>query len=180
MTRPALCGLFLLAVVSEAAFAADEPVGCSRAVVETNPEAVIEPCSKIIGEKTTSPADRGHALFIRGMGYHNTKRFDLARQDYDVAIGLTPENEEVFASRANIAFRGGRREEAVSFLQRALALNPSNGHALRSMGTLFERAGRREEANRYYAMALAADPKDAYALIFRSSNTPSCGNWMRP
>lgn len=173
MMRGAVFGSFLMASVAgagpEAAFAL-ESVGCSLAQVETSPDTAIEPCSKIIVEETTSAADRGYALFIRGMGYHNTKRFDLARQDYDAAIGLTPENEELFVARANIAFRGGRQEEGVSFLQKALALNPSNGHALRTIGAKLETSGHREQANRYYAMALAADPKDAYALIFRSRN----------
>jgi tetratricopeptide (TPR) repeat protein len=174
MMRRAVFGLFLMVGIGHGvAFAADEPAACSLPVVEINPDAVIEPCSKIIAENTTSPADRGYALFIRGKGYHSTKRFDLARQDYDIAIGLTPENEELFVSRANIAFRGQRYEEGVSFLQRALALNPSNGHALRTMGALFENSGRRDEANRHYARALAADPKDAYALLFRSKNNIS-------
>src|SRR5690348_16297490 len=102
------------------------------------------------------------------MGYHNTKRFALAGQDYDAAIELTPTNEELLVSRANIAFRGGRLEEGLSFLQRALALNPSNGHALRTVDALNEDMGALEEANRYYTMALARNPKDAYALLFRS------------
>jgi tetratricopeptide (TPR) repeat protein len=87
-----------------------------------------------------------------------------------LAIGLTPENEELLVSRANIAFRGERFEEGVSCLQRALTLNPSNGHALRTMGALLGDSGQPEEANRHYSMALAADPKDAYALLFRSKN----------
>jgi tetratricopeptide (TPR) repeat protein len=173
MIRRLLSKLLLIAGVvgagSVASFAA-EPADCSLAQVKILPHAVIEPCSKIINEKTTSPADRGYALFIRGMGFHNTKRFDLARQDYDDAIVLTPTNEELFVSRANISFRGGQFEQGVSFLQRALALNPSNGHALRTMGALLDNSGQREEANRYYSMALGADPNDAYALLFRSKN----------
>jgi tetratricopeptide (TPR) repeat protein len=153
-----------------ASFATEAAAGCSLAQVEMLPDTVTEPCSKIINEKATSPAERGYALFIRGKGYHNTKRFDLARQDYDDAIVLTPTNEELFVSRANIAFRGGRFEEGVSFLQRALALNPSNGHASRTMGSLLADSGQREEANRYYSMALGADRSDAYALLFRSQN----------
>lgn len=152
------------------ATAAEETAGCSLPQVETSPETVIEPCSKIVADETISPADRGYALFIRGRGYHNTKRFGLAGQDYDAAIALTPTNQELFVSRANIALRGGRAEEAVSFLEKALELNPSNGHALRTVGAMIRRSGDLEESNRYYAMALAADPKDAYALWFRSGN----------
>jgi tetratricopeptide (TPR) repeat protein len=162
----------LIAVVTALSGAALEPAaaadGCSLAQVEVSPETVIEPCSKIVADTTASPADRGHALFIRGTGYLSTKRFDLAGQDYDAAIVLTPTNDELFASRANIAFRGGRYQEGFSFLQSALALNPSNGHALRTVGTLNAESGKPEEAIRYFTMALAADPNDAYALLFRS------------
>jgi tetratricopeptide (TPR) repeat protein len=170
MMRQAFCTFLLIASVAGADAASGADEGCSLSRVEISPDEVIVPCSKIIAETTTSAADRGFALFIRGKGYHSTKRFELARRDYDEAIGLTPENEELFVSRANIALRGGRREEGVSFLQRALALNPSNGRALRTVGSMLEKAGHRDEANRYYAMALAADPTDAYALIFRSRN----------
>ena len=138
--------------------------------MEISPDTVIEPCSKIIAERTTSPADRGYALYIRGRGYVRTKRDDLARQDYDAAIALTPANEELLVSRAIVAFRDGRPRDGVSFLQKALALNPSNGNALRTMGALMDDSGHHEDANRYFALALAADPKDALALLFRSKS----------
>jgi tetratricopeptide (TPR) repeat protein len=149
---------------------ATDRIECSLSQVETKPESVIDPCSKIIADQTKSDADRGYALFIRGMGYHNTKRFALAGQDYDRAIRLTPTNEELLVSRANIGFRRGDYQEGLSFLHRVLALNPSNGHALRSIGGLNEDMGAFEEADRYYTMALAANPTDAYALLFRCKN----------
>jgi tetratricopeptide (TPR) repeat protein len=153
----------------EPAVAAAESDGCSLAQVEVSPETVIEPCSKIIAD-TTSPADRGYALFIRGKGYHNTKRFELAGQDYDAAIVLTPTNEELLASRANIAFRTGHYDEGASFLERVLALNPTNSHALTTVGWLTARSGDLEAAHRYYSSALEANPNEAYALLFRSKN----------
>ena len=173
--RAVLSGILSVAVVTTLSSAGLAPAiaaggldGCSLAQVEVSPETVIAPCSKIIADTTTAPADRGHALFIRGRGYHFTKRFDVAGQDYDAAIVLTPTNDELFTSRANIAFRGGRYREGFSFLQSALALNPSNGHALRTVGTLNAESGKLDEAIRYYVMALAADPNDACALLFRS------------
>jgi tetratricopeptide (TPR) repeat protein len=143
---------------------------CTLAQVDRDPLSVIEPCSLVIESTAADASRRGFALYIRGKGYHNTKRFDLARQDYDAAIKLTPTTEELLVSRANISFRSRRMEEGVSFLQKALDVNPSNGHALRTMGALLEDSGRPEEASRCYTRALEADPKDAYALLFRSRN----------
>ena len=155
------------------AVVADTPAeapSCSLALVETAPGQVIASCSKITDDASTSPADRGRALFTRGKGYHNTKRFDLARQDYDAAILLTPTNEELFASRANIAFRARRWQEGVKFLQQALKLNPSNARVLRMVGAQLEVSGDREQAHHYYTLALESDPNEAYALLFRSKN----------
>jgi tetratricopeptide (TPR) repeat protein len=147
-----------------------EAASCSPSLVEIAPGQVIAPCSKIIEDASASPADRGRALFIRGKAYHNTKRFDLAGRDYDAAILLTPTNEELFASRANIAFRARRWQEGVLFLQQALKLNPSNARALRMVGSQLEMSGDREQAHRHYTMALESDPNEAYALLFRSKN----------
>jgi len=166
MIRPTIVSIIVTLAVLGAESQASWAGECTLPQVQVAPESVIDPCSEVIADQTKPPADRGYSLFIRGMGYHNTKRFALAGQDYDAAIELTPSNEELFVSRANIAFRAG--EEGLSFLQRALALNPANGHALRTVGALNEDMGALEEASRYYTMALAADPKDAYALLFRS------------
>jgi tetratricopeptide (TPR) repeat protein len=175
MTRRSGLRLLVSACILAAtgAAVADTPAkapSCSLELVEIAPEQVIAPCSKIIEDASTSPADRGRALFIRGKGYHNTKRLDLARQDYDAAIPLTPTNEELFASRANIAFRARHWQEGVKFLQQALKLNPSNAHALRMVGSQLERSGDLEQAHHYYTMALESNPNEAYALLFRSEN----------
>ncbi|CCE07872.1 conserved exported hypothetical protein [Bradyrhizobium sp. STM 3843] len=168
MVRSAVFSVVVACAVLGAESGASWASECSLPEVQVSPESVIDPCSKVIADQTRPAAERGYALFIRGMGYHNTKRFALAGQDYDAAIELTPTNEELLVFRANIAFRAGRHEEGLSYLQKALALNPSNGHALRTVGALNEDMGAVEEASRYYTLALAADPKDAYALLFRS------------
>src|SRR5579871_2495483 len=142
---------------------AAEPSLCSLSQVEVDPESVVEPCSSVIESKPVDAARLGSALFVRGKGYHNTKRFDLAAQDYDAAINLTPQNEELYVSRANIAFRGGRYREGMDFLQKALAINPSNAHALRSIGSLQDCCGDPNAAIQSYSRALAADPEEAYA-----------------
>jgi tetratricopeptide (TPR) repeat protein len=162
--------ILMLAALPSANARATGVAQCTLDQVHRDPQSVIEPCSATIGNEAASAKDRGFALFIRGKGYHNTKRLDLAREDYDAAIKLTPENEELFVSRANIYFRAGDAEQGVSFLQKALDLNPKNGHALRSMGSLFDDSGQREQAERFYTMALEVDPRDAYALLFRSKN----------
>ncbi|HEY4203599.1 MAG TPA: tetratricopeptide repeat protein [Xanthobacteraceae bacterium] len=161
-------GLVMLASSAGApAIAADSSSACSVSQVEIDPASVVEPCSKLADDPGTTPAQRGFALYIRGRGYHNTKRLQLAKTDYDAALKLTPENGELLVSRANIAFRFGQPREGLEFIQRALEIDPSNGHALRTVGALNQDAGAFDEAIRYFTKALEADPQDAYALLFR-------------
>lgn len=182
MTRGAFSIVALVAgiaafLLGNAVMTASQPSDCSLSNVEVNPESVIEPCSKTIASKWASDTDRGYALYIRGKAYHNTKRFDLAGTDYDAAILLTPKNDEIYASRANIAFRRYRGQEGVSFLEKALEINPSNSNALRTVGAVHEQSGDLKEANRYYAAALDIRPDDAYSLLFRSKNYAAQRLW---
>lgn len=169
--KPIILAVGLVVLVSSAgtpAIGDDSSSACSVLQVETDPASVVEPCSKLIDDPGTSPAQRGFALFIRGRGYHNTKRLQLAKADYDTALKLTPENGELLVSRSNIAFRFGQPREGLEFIQRALEIDPSNGHALRTVGALNQDAGAPDEAIHYFNRALEVDPQDAYALLFRS------------
>ncbi|MBR1219101.1 hypothetical protein JQ557_13945 [Bradyrhizobium sp. U87765 SZCCT0131] len=166
-------GLRLLKALSTAALTGLALAGATQALaatpctllqVQTIPASVIAPCSAIIDDPSTPPAAKGFALFIRGKAYHNSKRLDLAQQDYDAAIKLTPRNAELFVARANVAARGHRWREATDMLQQALAIEPANAHALRMAGTFTDGA----QSTRYFTLALAADPIEAYALLFRS------------
>jgi tetratricopeptide (TPR) repeat protein len=173
---PAGCLLFFAVslCVFPAMTIAAQPA-CTVSAVEEDPEGVIQPCTAIIDNPASSKDKRGYALYVRGKGYHNTKRFDRAGKDYDEAIELALKNDELFVSRANIALRRGDSQEGLEYLDKALALNPSCAPALRTLGALMQ--GDPEQANRYLTMALAADPKEPYALLFRSRNFLALGKF---
>jgi lipoprotein NlpI len=80
---------------------------CSLDSVQISPPTVIEPCTTLLQNPSLSPAERSAALFVRGKGYHRTKELDRARQDYDAALKITPNNDEIYAERANISFQFG-------------------------------------------------------------------------
>ena len=158
-------GLRLLKALSTAALTGLALAGATQALaatpctllqVQTIPASVIAPCSAIIDDPSTPPAAKGFALFIRGKAYHNSKRLDLAQQDYDAAIKLTPRNAELFVARANVAARSHRWREATDMLQQALAIEPANAHALRMAGTFTAGCGtgaRRPRSDRRRAPA---------------------------
>jgi tetratricopeptide (TPR) repeat protein len=162
-----LFALFALWPVT-ASHAAEAVAACTQLSVETDPAAVIAPCTALLKTPDLSAAARGQELFIRGQGYHHTKQLELAQWDYDAALKLTPDNDAIYPSRANVAFRLGHFEEAVAFLRRGLAINPKNAHALRMVGVILRNMGRPDEAIRYFSMALDVDPNEANALLFRS------------
>lgn len=140
---------------------------CSLDSVEVDPASVIAPCSAIIGQKNISDAERGYALWIRGKGYHSTKRFDLAGTDYDEALRLTPDNEELMISRANVAFNGGRVKEALALLKQALKVNPRSASALHTVGWYYRKVGDGDQAVNFFSQALVTDRTDPYALLWR-------------
>lgn len=162
-----ICATAVLGVAASQEASAQNTV-CSLERVEVDPASVIEPCSVVIGTKGLSDADKGYALWIRGKAYHATKRFDLAAIDYDQAMTLTPNNEETFVSRANIAFRGKRWNEAWALLQKALKINPRSASALRAVGSHYHTIGDYDQAVSFYSQALVTDRFEPYALLMRS------------
>jgi tetratricopeptide (TPR) repeat protein len=164
------CGVLAAAIVLSlaAAHAADNAPTCSQDTVELDPASVIAPCTALLQRPNLTAVERSHALFIRGQGYHRTKRLELAQSDYDAALKLTPDNDAIYPERANIAVRFGRIDESMALLGQALVLNPKNAHALRMIGAYWDANDRLDDAIRYYTMALDADPNEAHALLFRS------------
>jgi len=130
--------------------------------------AVVEPCTALLADKSLSPERRAELLFIRGRAYHRVGSIDLAAEDYDAAIALTPNNEEIYLASANIDFRRGLDTEALGKIQKAIAINPTSPRVLRSIGAVFSSAGQTEGALRFLNSALRIDPKEPYALLLRS------------
>ena len=141
---------------------------CTVERMETTPLAVLEPCSALLGDPQVANEKRAEALFIRGRAHHRSGSIDLAAEDYDEALKLAPNNEEIHLARANIDFRRGFDDEALERIQKAIALNPANPRVLRAIGAVFSSAGQAEEALRYLSAAIKLDPADPYSLYLRS------------
>jgi len=163
----ALASFALGAVVADAA-AGDSDPSCSMERMETDPASVIAPCSLLLNEHDLAPEKRAEALFVRGRGYHRTGRPDVAALDYDDALKLNPSNDEIYVSRANVAFRQRRYDVGQALLRVALKINPRNPHALRAMGAVHADFDDYDGAVSFYSKALNEEPAEPYALLFRS------------
>src|SRR6266545_4182444 len=98
---PALA-IFLGAAFADAA-ALNSNSACSMDKMERDPSSVIAPCSALLNENDISPEQRAQALFVRGSAYHRTGRPDIAAPDYDEALKLDRNNDEIYIARANAA-----------------------------------------------------------------------------
>lgn len=164
----ALLSVAITVIAAPCARADLAAIQCSIGRLEVLPQTVIEPCSKLLQNPTLSRERQAEVLFLRGRAYHRTGSIDQAAADYDQALKLAPDNEEIHLSRANVDFRRGRDDEAIARLHRAIAINPKNPRVLRSIGAVFSTAGQTDEALRFFSQALEIDPAEPYALLFRS------------
>jgi tetratricopeptide (TPR) repeat protein len=141
-------------------------LSCSMDRMEEDARSVIEPCTRRL-QSNISDKERGQTLFIRGRAYHRTGQVNLAAKDYEVAADLIPDNDELWLSRSNAAFRLDNAEDGNRYLEKAYKLNPKNPNVIVQIGQQADLAGS-PDAYDFYTRALAIDPKHPYALLLRA------------
>ena len=115
------------------------------------------------------------ALYHDAMRFVDEGRDAEASAKLDVAIAARPHFAEAFALGAFILERGGRKETALRFYQRALSLKPDQPRAWVNLAKLLLREGRFAEALSAVDAGLASAPGDADALNTRSAVLRSLG-----
>jgi tetratricopeptide (TPR) repeat protein len=164
--RSVILGLLVASFgVASAAIAED----CTMAQLQISPFSVIEPCTARLAPRALSDRDRSQAHFVRGRGYHRTKRLAQAHDDYAEAFRLDPNNEEILVSWANVELRLGHMEDYAARVEQATALAPNNAHVLRTIGTMHWTFGDEDKAIALFTQALSIDPAEPFALYFRST-----------
>jgi tetratricopeptide (TPR) repeat protein len=157
--------LLVLAALPTSAFAAD----CTMAQLQISPFSVIEPCTeKLQAAQGLGDLEKSAFYFVRGRGYHRTKRLDEARTDYAAAFRLNPKNEEILLSWSNIELRQRHGRDYMARVEQAYALNPNNPHVLRAQGGMASNFGDNDKAMEFYARALSIDPAEPFVLYDRS------------
>ena len=135
-----------------------------------SPDSVIEPCTKLLHDRSLNKAQRAEAFLIRGRGFHRSKRLADAAADYKAAAALTPDNVEIYIFWANVELRRGDSRAYIEKVERAVRLDASNPRVLRTIGTMYGNFGNRDAAMGFYGKALYADPQEPFARLFRSKN----------
>ncbi|WP_461211004.1 tetratricopeptide repeat protein [Desulfocurvus sp. DL9XJH121] len=97
-----------------------------------------------------------------GIALRRQGRWQDAVSEYDQALGICPDDENLHFNRAVALSEGGRHREAHSALQRVLDLVPDFGQESAvlsfNIGIMFANVRKSEDAGRYFRHTLDLDP----------------------
>ena len=124
----------------------DEALASCRLVLEQEPE-------------------NAEVHYLLGMVYLKKQMAKEARESFERAVRTPPSQSSTWPDAWNnlgmLAAQEGRREEAISALQRAIRLNPSYTVALENLGSVYRQQHRWAEAQSILERALETDPDNA-------------------
>jgi tetratricopeptide (TPR) repeat protein len=89
--------------------------------------------------------------------YHD-RDWQGARQTFDRALSVSPQNAEVLSSAGTLAYANGRLDDSVSLNRRALEFDPLSSAIYNRLGLAFERLDRFSEAVEAFRKALELAP----------------------
>ncbi len=106
--------------------------------------------------------EKENIYFLRGAMYERMKKFDLAEEQFRLALKLNPQS----ASALNylgymLADRNVRLPEALEMVQKAVSMEPSNGAFLDSLGWVYYRLNRLDDAAENLRQSIARSGRDA-------------------
>ena len=92
-------------------------------------------------------------------------RLDAARENFENALALRPDNPETIFSLGLVAKEQDRYQEAASLFANAAVRDPSLSEAMVELGVVYEILGRHEEAADACWRAVTVTPEDQGALL---------------
>ena len=104
---------------------------------------------------------REKALLVRGTAQLQLKNVPAARQDYEAAKSIAPQDPVVYNSLALVAFAENKPQDAVSSFEAALNIDATNFDALNGILMLYARNKELDKAQARIDQALSAYPNMA-------------------
>jgi len=106
--------------------------------------------------------EKENIYFLRGAMYERMKKFDLAEEQFRLALKLNPQS----ASALNylgymLADRNVRLPEALEMVQKAVSMEPGNGAFLDSLGWVYFRLNRLDDAAENLRQSISRSGRDA-------------------
>jgi len=120
--------------------------------------------------KTTHPPRRSaDALLQEALALHQNGAFELAEERYREILALRPRHFDAIQLLGTLALQGGRLDEGVELLKRAVAIEPRQAIIHSNLAFAFNALGRFEEGLASAERALALKPDLADALNNRGN-----------
>jgi len=174
-----LCSLILAAglfVRPIRAQTSDDVAGCYK---ESNPDLVIDYCTRSIGATQLSASNLAIIFTNRGSAYNHKGDYDQAIQDFNQAIRLDPNCAYAFNGLGNANNGKGDYDQAIQDYDRAIRLIPSYGYAFNGRGNAYSSKGEYDRAIQDYDQAIRLTPNYANAFNGRGNAYSSKGEYDR-
>jgi tetratricopeptide (TPR) repeat protein len=128
--------------------------------LERDEEIVISACTTLIESGVESDRNLAVSHFHRGRAHFRNEDFDLAIQDFDLAIGFRPGFLNAFFQRGDVYLATEQYDLALQDYNEVITLDPTDAIAFKYRGDVYLAQGNSERAIQDYDEALRLGPED--------------------
>jgi len=129
-------------------------------------DKIIAGCTGMIQRGGLGGLELAAVYFSRGVAYNLNSQPDLAIQDLDQVLKLTPEDFTAMEQRGAAYFSKGDFNHALADFNQSISLNPKDFEAYNNRGTIYYALGQWDKAVADFTSAIGLNPK--VALTYRS------------
>jgi tetratricopeptide (TPR) repeat protein len=129
---------------------ADDALSCFGEDIERR----ISGCTALIERRDPSISDLSSVYAMRALAYSLKGQYDIAINDYDVAINMRPDFAVALNNRAWAYFRWGKAATGLPDVERSLQLSPTSAHSLDTRAHIKQVLGEPQAALRDYTKAM--------------------------
>lgn len=150
-----------------------------RCAEADDPDVMIGGCTAFIQSGQEDNKNLSIAFSNRGIGYSKKGNYDLAIQDFDEAIRLSPSDIDKVILRGRAYDSKGNYDRAIQDYDEAIRLNPSFARAFDLRGYAYYDKGNYDRAIQDYDEAIRINPSYAIAFSNRGMAYYANGNYDR-
>ena len=140
---------------------------CSVALQQEDYDSGIVLCTRALEADDLSIRGRTLTLGLRAFAYYGADQFDLAIQDCDAAILISPEDEYCYFLRASLYRAADRTEMAIADYDRVIALKPDYADAYNNRGIVYRVERDPDRAIQDFDQAIKLKPRGATFYVNR-------------
>ncbi len=121
--------------------------------------------------------NRAQAHLFGGIAYEEVKNYELALEEFRMAIKYAPENRQAYHSLGTLYARMGKYNAAEKAFKKALEINPNYAHTHFNLGTVYTAQSKYDEALNEYETAFGIDPNYEHAAYWAAVIYERLGRW---